>query len=126
MTLILAKILGSYFFAIGLAIIINPERFKKLLFQIMKDENFLFLGAIIALFIGAFIVSVHNEWSLQWPVIITVLGWWSLIKGFGLLVSGDFAKSFTFILQKPSPFYRILGALYLVLGVFLIYRGWQF
>lgn len=80
MTIIFAKILGLYFLAIGLAFIIQPERFRNIYQQVTKDENFLFLGALLALLIGAVIISVHNIWSMEWPLIITILGWWSLIN----------------------------------------------
>ena len=85
MTIILAKILGLYFLAIGLAVLIDPDRFRKIYQQIKNDENFLLMGGILALLIGAFVVSVHNNWVLGWPVIITLLGWVGLIKGFVLI-----------------------------------------
>lgn len=125
MTIILAKILGLYFLAIGIALIINPNRFKSMYQQMMKDENFLLLGGIMALLIGAFIVSVHNIWVLGWPVIITVLGWWSLIKGFGLLIYSDFTRLFSFMSDRSPLFFRIIGFVWAVLGAFFIYQGWQ-
>lgn len=124
MSLILAKILGLYFLAIGLAFLINPERFKRLFPQIAKDENFLLLGAIMALFIGATIISLHNEWSLGWPLIITLLGWWSLIKGFVLLSYPESIQWSSFIQNQSETTYRIISLLYMVLGAFLLYKGW--
>ena len=125
MTIILAKILGLYFVTIGLAIIINPERFKKWFHQFMTDESALLLGGILALLIGAFVISVHNVWVLSWPLIITLLGWWSLIKGFGLLVSSDFIKYFSFVLNQPKRFYQIMGLFWAILGLFLSYQWWK-
>ena len=124
MTIILAKILGLYFVAIGLAFLINPDRFKKLYQQVANDANFLFMGAIMAVLIGAVIVSVHNYWVLGWPVIITILGWWSLIKGFALLIYPDFIKLFSFIQNRSNLFYRVMSFIYMVVGFFLIYKGW--
>lgn len=124
MTIILAKFFGLYFLAIGLALIINPDRFKRLYQQMMNDEHFLLLGGIMALLIGAFVVSVHNDWVMGWPVIITLLGWWSLIKGFGLLIYSDYNKLFSFMLKKSNEFYRMIGAIWAVIGLFFIYQGW--
>lgn len=124
MSIILAKILGLYFLAIGFAFILNPDRFKRIYIQTMKDENFLFLGAILALLIGALIISVHNKWVLGWPVIITVLGWWSLIKGYALFIYPDSIKYFSFIQNRSITFYRTVSLIYLLLGLFLIYKGW--
>ena len=35
----------------------------------------------VTLFLGLATVILHQEWVLGWPVIITVLGWSTLIKG---------------------------------------------
>lgn len=125
MTLILAKIFGIYFLALGISFLLNPERYKKIYQQIVNDQNFLFLGALFALFIGAFVISVHNHWVLAWPVIITILGWWSLIKGFGLISFPDSIKLFSFIQNRSDIFYRGLGLFYAALGLFLIYKSME-
>ncbi len=124
MTIILAKIFGLYFLAIGFAFIVNPDRFKRIYQQIMKDENFLFIGGILALLIGAVVVSIHNHWVLGWPLIITLLGWWSLIKGFALLIYPGSIKLFSFIQNRSNLFYRIISLIYLAIGLFLIYKAW--
>lgn len=125
MSIILAKILGLYFLAIGIAFFTNFDRLKKGFNQIMTDEGFLFYGGLLALLIGAFIVSVHNFWVMRWPVVITILGWWSLIKGFGLLIYPNFNNLFSFFLNRSKGFYLGLGAIYTLIGLFLAYHGWK-
>ena len=124
MTIIIAKIFGFYFLAIGLAFINNPDRLRKIYQRTMKDENFIFLVAMLALLIGAFVVSVHNNWLLGWPVILTLLGWWSLIKGFVLLAYPNSIKLFSFIQNRSNIFYQVISLIYLGLGLFLLYKGW--
>jgi hypothetical protein len=123
-TIILAKILGIYFLAIGIAFLFNTDRFKKIYQQFMDDENSLLMGGILALLIGAVIVSVHNIWVLGWPLIITLLGWWSLIKGFALLAYPESINLFTFLQNRSTLFYQIISLVYVLLGLFLIYQGW--
>lgn len=125
MSLILAKILGIYFIVIGAAYFLNPDRFKGIYGKIARDEGFLLLGGIIATLLGATIISVHNEWSGGWPVIITVLGWWCLIKGGMLLVYSEGIRFFSFIESRPPAFYRFISLIYLGLGLFLAYKGWK-
>lgn len=125
MSLILAKVLGLYFLVIAAAFFFNANRFKNLYGRIAQDENFLFLGGLLAVLIGAVIISVHNEWVWGWPVVITILGWWSLIKGGMLLIFPDSIKFFSFIQNQPLMFYRILSLVYLGFGVFLAYKGWR-
>ena len=125
MTIILAKIFGIYFLAIGVAFIINPERFKRMCQQIVKDENSLFIGGLLALLIGAVVISIHNNWLLGWPVIITLLGWWSLIKGFAILIYPESIKFLSFIQNRSRLFYQAISLIYIVIGLFLAYKGWE-
>jgi uncharacterized protein YjeT (DUF2065 family) len=123
MSIILAKIFGIYLLAVGLAFFINPDRFKRIYQHVAKDENFLFFGGILALLIGAIIVSLHNDWALKWSLIITVLGWWSLIKGFALLIYPAFIKLFSFMQNRSNIFYRMISLIYIAIGLFLAYKG---
>lgn len=125
MSIILAKIIGLYFIAMGIAFLSNPARLRRMYPQIMNDENFLLLGGMFALLFGAFIVSVHNIWVWEWPVIITILGWWSLIKGFVLLINPASVKFFSFFQERSNLFYRSISLFYLILGLFLAYKGWM-
>ncbi len=124
-TLILARILGLYLLAVGLSLILNPALYKRVYSEVVADRTFLFLGALLALIVGATVVSIHNYWVLAWPVIITVLGWWSLVKGFALLSFPDFVKYFAFLENKSDLFYRIVGLVYGAVGAFLLYQGWS-
>jgi len=124
MSIILAKIFGLYFLGAGLAFLLNPKRIAKIYQQIMENEAILFLGGILALLFGAFIVSVHNVWVMGWPVIITILGWMSLVKGVALLSYPRFAQFFSFILLRPNSFYSGMGILLTLFGLFFCYLGW--
>lgn len=125
MPAIFAKILGIYFFALGIAFFINTERFKNIYKQVSKDENFLFLGAVLAMLIGAVVISLHNIWAWDWPVIITILGWWSLIKGFALFAYPGFINYFSFIENRSTMFYKITSLVYALVGLFLLYKGFE-
>lgn len=125
MSLILAKIFGLYFIVIGLSFIFTPSRFRRIYQQVAKDENFLLLGGMFALLIGAFVISVHNEWKWSWAVIITILGWWSFIKGAGLLIYPKSIQYFAFIQNRSDMFYQIVSLGYIILGAFLLYKGFS-
>jgi uncharacterized protein YjeT (DUF2065 family) len=124
MTFVLAKIFGLYFLAMGIGFFFNPERLRSIYQQVLNDKNFLFLGGIIAILLGAFVISTHNQWVWGWPVIITILGWWSLIKGYALIIYPRSIELFSFIQNRSDTFYRIISLFYLVLGLFLLYMGW--
>jgi hypothetical protein len=125
MSIVIAKFFGLYFLSVGLAFLLNPKRLGEI-YQIMqKNEAVAFLGGIIALVIGAFVVSIHNVWVMGWPVVITILGWWSLIKGFGMLVYSNFINLFSFMFQRSDLVYRAIGFIIFLFGLFFSFQGWQ-
>jgi hypothetical protein len=124
MTILIAKFLAVYFLGIGLALLLNPNGYRERCQLIMKNEGFLCIAGVIALMLGAFIVSVHNIWVMEWPVIITIIGWISVMKGFALLAYADFANLFSFMLKQSANFYRAMGAIVSLLGLFFAYEGW--
>lgn len=123
MTIILAKLFGLYFLGVGLAGLFNPKRLAKLYQLMMENEALNYLSGIIALLVGAFIISVHNHWVSSWPVIITLIGWISFVKGLGLVGCSGFSKSFNFMYRKSEGFYRIIGTVIILIGLFLCYQG---
>lgn len=125
MTIILAKVFGLYLLGVGIALALNPERFVRIYKEMVRNESVLLLGAIMALMFGAFIISVHNIWIWDWPVLITILGWISLVKGFTLLLVSDLGKRFAYLYENSNGFYRALGLFWIVVGLFLTYQGWK-
>lgn len=124
MAIILAKIFGLYYLAVGIAFFLNQDRLKRLYQQILKDESLLYISGVLAVLIGAFVISVHNVWVLGWPVVITLIGWGSLIKGYGLMIYSDFASFFTSMMSN-SKSYLVIGVISTLLGLFLLYHGWS-
>lgn len=124
-TIVLFKIFGLYFLAIGLAFLLNPTRVKNVYLTMMDNDALLYLGGIVAVLMGATIVSLHNIWVMGLPVIITLIGWLSLMKGTGLLFCSRFAQTFSFMFQKSDLFFRLLGVVLSLFGLFLTYQGWM-
>ena len=124
-TILLAKVLGLYVFVVGIALVINPERFRGWYRKILEDDTQLFLGGVMALLLGAFIVGTHNVWVMGWPVILTVFGWMAVIKGAALMIVPNFSQMFKPMLDQSAEFYRVVGILWSLLGLFLCYQGWM-
>lgn len=121
------QILGITYLAIGIGILINPDFYKKLLKDFTENPSVIYLGGIVALVVGFLLVTFHNNWVKDWPVIITIFGWAALIKGLFLLVlpkasikiSNAF-KEMTQLLTTWAAIVIILGALLSWLGFFVM------
>lgn len=117
------QLVGLIYLAVGIGILIHPEFYRKLLADFSQNLSASYLGGVMALVIGYVLVFYHNTWAYSWPVIITIVGWLSLIKGLWILVSPssafDMAKSF----KRNKTYLLVCGAILAVFGVILMYVG---
>lgn len=88
----LAEFWGWYLIVFFSLIIINTKRIKQML-DYVKDEKFLLLISFIAIIIGLINIIIHNVWSSDWRVIITLFGWSSLFKGILFFSFPDLVKN---------------------------------
>ena len=119
------QILGLFYFAAGLGMLINPEFFKKMLVNLAECPFSVYLGAILALVVGYFLVNFHNVWKMDKTVLITIIGWVALVKGLSILIFPKFLVSMTNkmgerLLTFGGVVAAILGAVLISFGFFNI------
>ena len=118
-----AKIYGIYFLFVGLALIVNPERLRAWYEDIFKESRRVLFGGTISLLIGSIIFATHNHIVADWPLIITLIGYWGIFAGAGSLLSDKFIHLFKFMIKSSGLVYRLSGLFWAILGVFLITKG---
>ncbi len=92
---------------------------------LMHNPPVLFVAGIMALAAGLAIILCHNVWSGGVrPVIVTLVGWITLIKGLLLVFLTPEAAAGFFLerLQYEQRFYWYVGVSFL-LGDYLTYSG---
>src|SRR5262245_66449452 len=77
----LAKLVGPLFLVIGSAGLVNPGAFQVVAEEALRSHALIYLSGILAMVAGVAMVLVHNVWTADWRVIITVLGWLTAIGG---------------------------------------------
>jgi hypothetical protein len=94
---------------------------------IIQDRPLLFIAGLVGVTAGLAIVLSHNVWSGgALPVIVTLFGWASLLKGIILLVLPPETESRVFIVglgyeQHPNLF----ATFALLLGAYMTYSGFN-
>jgi hypothetical protein len=94
---------------------------------ILQDRPLLFIAGLTGVTAGLAIVLSHNLWSGgALPIIVTLFGWTSVLKGMLLLTLSPETESRVFIVglgyeQHPNLF----AAFALLLGVYLTYSGFN-
>ncbi len=78
-SIILARFLGGYFLIFGLLFVITKQLGRTI--EMTKNKSFVISTGYISLLLGLGTVVLHNVWVADWRIVITLLGWFTLIKG---------------------------------------------
>jgi hypothetical protein len=126
-TVFFGKLLGLYLIAISLTMFAHAQATVEIMKGIIQDPPLLFIAGLMGVTAGLAIVLAHNLWSGGvLPIIVTLFGWASLLKGMLLLVLSPERESRVFIVglryeQHPNLF----AAFALLLGVYMTYSGFN-
>jgi uncharacterized protein YjeT (DUF2065 family) len=123
MSIFFAKAYAIFFIAVGLALFLNPERFRAWYQEILAQDRRALFGGTVSLLIGSFILAAHNYWVMDWPLLITLIGYWGVFKGAGLLIHPGFVQLFKPMIDSSESVYRMSGIAWAVIGLLLAYHG---
>jgi hypothetical protein len=128
-TAFLGKLIGLYLMAVSIAMFAHAHAHAtvEIMTAIVRDPPLLFISGLMGVTAGLAIVLGHNVWSGgALPIIVTLLGWASLIKGMLLLVLSPETESRVFIVGFQYEHHRDLYAAFvLLLGAYLTYEGFS-
>jgi len=122
LSILLARIFGVYMLILGLIVLRNPK-LQVLVNELSRDDGLRFVLGLFTLVLGIALVSLHNIWSDGYRVIITIISWVVLIKGFLTVWLKE--KSYKNLIEKLSApnIITATGVINLVLGIYLVYIG---
>jgi len=120
-TQLLAAFIGMYLVAAGIGLLSDQNSYAKMLDELRENTALGFLTGAFVLALGAAMVAVHNLWTGPLAVVVSVIAWWTLIKGLCLLaIRRPFLELANAISFKNSvPF----GAAVILFGAALLYAG---
>lgn len=108
---------GWYLIIFFVILSFNPKRIKQI-FNDLKDQKFVILAAFLAIIIGLLSVLAHNIWEADHRIIVTLLGWISLLLGLSLfIVPHTVAKWLEYINMKLV---QVLYISLLLVGAYLL------
>lgn len=81
----LAVLMGSVRVSIGLSIF-NKSYFTAVMADLTNSKGLLWLTGFVTFVMGMVMVALYNVWSADWRVLVTVLGWLTVIKGAVILL----------------------------------------
>lgn len=122
-SLFLSKAIGLYLVIVSVGMLTNASTLKPILAEMLKSPGLVYVAGVIAMIVGILIVISHNFWTLDWRVIITIIGWTSLIKGTIRVVMPQYVDAIDKNWMLSNTSYYITFIASFLLGVSLCYFG---
>jgi hypothetical protein len=119
----LARLIGPALALAGMSMLLNPQGFLDIATGIVGDAALLYFLALSGVIGGTAIVLAHNVWVADWRVVVTIIGWASIVDStLWLLFPRQLARLYAPIL---NPSLALVGGLVaLIAGAALIYFGY--
>ena len=119
LSVLAAKILALTYISAGIAALSGKINFSKMVEDFEKSQGLTFVSGFMTLIIGMLLVQYHNIWVKDWIVLITIIGWISLLKGIMLIVFPQFMSYFKGWYKNT----RIWGVFMIAMGILFGYFG---
>jgi cytochrome c biogenesis protein CcdA len=117
--------MGPVLLAIGLGLLVNRMTYRAAAKQFLDSPALTYVAGLLAMPVGLAVVLVHNIWAADWRLIITVLGWLSLLGGLIRIVVPQLATAMGTGFWHRE-WLRIAAALaYILLGAALMMFGFR-
>ena len=126
-TRFLSRLLGVYCLIVGLIMLVHQQSTVATVTALLRDPPLVYVLGVIVLFAGLAMILVHNRWSGGVvPVLVTVVGWLTLVKGVVLIGWAPAGAADVYLVQLHyAQLYYLYGVITLALGAFLTYAGFR-
>jgi hypothetical protein len=123
-----ARVLGPFIAVVPAIVAIRAGSIGSELSGFSADPIWAWVLGAMLFFCGLFVVAFHQYWRSAAAVIISLFGWFLLLRGFALLaipqVITNTAKSATETSSPGLGVVRVGFGLLALCGLYLAYVGW--
>ena len=99
--------------------------FANTMMLMTRDQALLYVVGIVALGVGLAIVLAHNVWSGLAAIVITLIGWLSILRGIAILfLSGGLESNF-FASIDFGALATFYACIFVIVGAYLTYTGFN-
>ena len=126
-TLFLSKLIGLYCILAALSMMTRRQATLETVTALLQNPSMMLILGVITLAAGLAMVLAHNIWSGgALAVVVTLVGWITLLKGLLFLFLPPEKEAGLFLVQLHyQQFFYLYGAISLALGVYLTYSGFK-
>ena len=121
-SIFLARVIGLVSVISTAAVLIRYKATRALEEEAAESPMIAYLAGFAILILGVLLVVSHSVWTLDWRLVITIMGWLVLLKGAGRIFFPNAVKRL--IEKKRDNRWFLLGEVVVFLvGLYLLYHG---
>jgi len=119
LSILVVRALALAYIAAGIGALSGKIVLSQIMDEFERSVALSFITGFITLVMGVLLVGNHNLWVKDWRVVVTIVGWAMIIKGFLFIAWPQFLSLFKSWYKNS----RVLGTLILIIGLALGYLG---
>lgn len=123
-----ARVLGPFVAVVPAIVALRAGDLGNQLSSFARDPMWPWMAGALLFFCGLFVVAFHQYWQSIAAVIISLFGWFLLLRGFALLATPQLivkgAETATTPTSSALVVVRVGFCLLSVCGLYLTYVGW--
>ena len=120
---VVATVIAWLLLLLGLSYVAQAGHWAELARDALRYPHHYFPMVLMILVLGLTVVTLHNVWVADWPLVITVVGWIMVLKSMIYLLLPQVMTVFASWSEASlSLWIRIGGLLLTALGAVLVYR----
>lgn len=128
LSIFFARFLGISLIVMCAGILLNLRFYGYVWQECKKHPIYILIFGLFDLFLGLFIVLLHNLWIADWRVLITLLGWFLFIRGAFRVIGTVFVQKISSSIKETQLNTVLVSSaiIFLLIGLFLTYSGFWF
>ena len=124
-SLYLARLIGPVLLVVGASMLLDPAGYSAISRGMLDDPALIYLAAVLGLLGGVALVLAHNVWVADWRVVITLLGWVSILDSASWILARRQVQQFWSPWLEGSALALVGGAVVVLLGAALSFFGYR-
>jgi len=123
-SIFIARLLGPLFVVVGIAIPLRAQAFRDLLQEFIRSPALLYLAGFFGLLGGVALVLTQNVWVLDWRLIITLIGWVTIVRAVVTIFRPEMIVAIGSRIYDSRGIFLGAASINFIIGLVLCYFGY--
>jgi hypothetical protein len=124
-TRMFSRVLGPYLVIVTITALARASLMSALIHDFGSNSVWPWVSGAFVLLGGLVIVAMHQNWRGATAIIVSLVGWLTVLKGFALLAfPGPYLSAGAAAVDSGSWWWRVVMMLSALAGLYLTYVGW--